>query len=174
MKRPKKRQSPTKKPSVRPVKIELVMEDSRWRRVSGLEPQLRRAIRSTLKAAAAARPVHSLTVLLAGDKQLRALNHDFRGKDKPTNVLSFAPPAGDDGYLGDIAIAYDVSAREARAEAKSLRDHVTHLAVHGTLHLLGHDHAKTRQAEKMEALETDILDGLGIADPYAPRRKKAA
>jgi probable rRNA maturation factor len=88
----------------------------------------------------------------------------FRGKDKPTNVLSF--PAAEPGYLGDVAIAYGVMAGQARAEGKKPADHATHLAVHGTLHLLGYDHVRDKDARIMEALEVEILARLGIADPY--------
>ena len=95
------------------------------------------------------------------------LNRDFRGKDKPTNVLSFPAPANPEGHLGDIAIAYGVTAREAETAGKSLADHATHLAVHGVLHLLGYDHETDAEAEVMEPLEDAILAELGIADPYA-------
>jgi probable rRNA maturation factor len=172
MTRPKKRARTAPKKSSLP-KIEVLVEDEKWRRVRGLEPLLRRAVRQALKASGK-NGVRALTLLLADDERLRALNHDFRGKNKPTNVLSFEPSSARDGYLGDIAIANGVATREAEAAEKSLSDHAAHLAVHGTLHLLGYDHEESRQAEKMEALETDILRGLGIADPYAPHRGKAA
>ena len=93
---------------------------------------------------------------------MRALNRDFRGKDKPTNVLSF--PGGGD-YRGDIAIAYGVTRREAKAAGKSFADHATHLVVHGVLHLAGHDHERPKDAKVMEPLEVKILARLGIADP---------
>ncbi|MBI3676390.1 MAG: rRNA maturation RNase YbeY [Proteobacteria bacterium] len=172
--RPRSRTAPKiKLAKIKPVKIDLVIDDSGWRRLRGLEPSLRRAVRYALKAAAA-KDVRALTLLLAGDEHLRALNYDFRGKNKATNVLSFAHSSDNDSYLGDIAIAYGVASREALAEGKPLVDHVIHLAVHGALHLLGYDHEARRDAEKMEALETKILRDLGIADPYAPCRKKAA
>ena len=100
----------------------------------------------------------------SGDKQLHALNLSFRGKDEPTNVLSF--PSKADLYLGDIAIAYGVTAEEAKAAHKAFADHATHLAIHGILHLLGFDHATARQAKIMEPMEVRILGALGIADPY--------
>jgi len=101
---------------------------------------------------------------LADDRKLQALNRDFRGKDKPTNVLSFP---GLEGHGGDIAIAYGVTAKEAKAAAKNFADHASHLVVHGVLHLAGYDHERPKDARVMEPLEARILKRLGIADPYA-------
>jgi probable rRNA maturation factor len=115
----------------------------------------------------------SLTILLTSDERLHALNKAFRGKDKATNVLSFPSGGGDDGYLGDIAIAFDVARKEARQSRKPFANHVTHLAVHGVLHLLGYDHETAREAKIMEPLEVSVLKALGIADPYR-RRKNVA
>jgi probable rRNA maturation factor len=112
-----------------------------------------------------------LSILLTDDARMRVLNRDYRGKDKATNVLSF--PAGDDEaadrprLLGDIALALETVEREASEQSKTPADHVSHLTVHGVLHLLGHDHETEPQATDMEALEARILDGLGIANPYA-------
>jgi probable rRNA maturation factor len=97
---------------------------------------------------------------------MHALNSQFRGKDAPTNVLSF-PAAETDGYLGDVAIALGVTSHEAAASGISLEDHTLHLVVHGVLHLLGYDHVRSREARVMERLELTILDGLGIPSPYA-------
>jgi probable rRNA maturation factor len=108
--------------------------------------------------------VRPFTILLTTDRKLRTLNANFRGKDKPTNVLSF--PSDDPDYLGDIAIAYGVAAREAKAEGKSFAHHAAHLAVHGVLHLLGFDHERPRDARLMEPLEIEILAGLKIPNPY--------
>ncbi len=102
-----------------------------------------------------------ITLLLAGDARLKSLNHEFRGKAKPTNVLSFPQGGG-----GDIAIAHGVVAREAKEQGKTFADHATHLVVHGVLHLAGHDHIKPKDAKVMESLEVKILKRLGIADPY--------
>ena len=109
----------------------------------------------------------SLTVALADDKRVRALNARDRKKDKPTNVLSY--PSGERGFLGDVVLARQTVWREAREQKKSPADHVTHLVVHGTLHLLGHDHETDAEAERMEALERRILARLGVADPYEAR-----
>ena len=150
------------------VGITLLVEDPAWRKSRGLVARLRRAAEAAL---AAARLKGNFTVLLSSDKKLKALNHEFRGKNKPTNVLSF-PAQGDDGYRGDIAIAYGVAAKEAKASGKSLADHACHLVVHGMLHLAGYDHERAADAKIMEPLEVKILGRLGIADPYgAPARK---
>ena len=109
-----------------------------------------------------------IAILLADDARLAALNAAFRGKDAPTNVLSFPAATGAEA-LGDIALAYGVCAREAAEQAKSLGHHLQHLTAHGVLHLLGYDHESEAEAEAMEAKERAILAGLGVADPYAPR-----
>jgi probable rRNA maturation factor len=118
--------------------------------------------------------------VLSDDSTIRALNRDWRGKNAPTNVLSFpAPelPAGQrrDGkgknsspYIGDIVIAYQTVAREADAEGKPFGHHLAHLAIHGFLHLHGYDHENDRDAQTMERLERKILARLAIPDPYAP------
>lgn len=111
----------------------------------------------------------SLTVLLADDDRLRELNLRFRGKDKPTNVLSFPASQNGGDYLGDVALALGVAAREAGDAGKHLVDHVVHLTVHGVLHLLGYDHQKAGEARTMERLEIAILHELGVANPYKPR-----
>ena len=110
-----------------------------------------------------------LSVVLADDSLVQTLNRDYRGKDKPTNVLSFPGPS--DGrvfgpLVGDLVFAQETIAREAEIEATPFEDHLTHLVVHGFLHLLGYDHEAEREAVLMEGLETSILAGLGIADPY--------
>jgi len=145
--------------------ITLMVEDKGWRAHRGLQARLTKA------AEAARRSVRlkgDFSILLAGDKRLAALNLNFRGKDKPTNVLSF--PAGG-AYAGDIAIAYGVTKKEAKAAGKSLADHASHLVVHGVLHLAGYDHERPRDAKLMEPLEVKILKRLGIADPYAEADK---
>jgi probable rRNA maturation factor len=118
-----------------------------------------------------------LAVMLTDDSGIRTLNNNWRGIDKPTNVLSFPalPPTGGGGpddaprMLGDIAIAYQTTRAEADDEQKPFDHHLSHLAVHGFLHLIGYDHEKDDDAEAMEALETEILAQLGIPDPYADR-----
>lgn len=109
----------------------------------------------------------SLTVLLADDASVRELNARFRGKDRPTNVLSFPAPANPENHLGDIALAHGVCAQEAREQGKPLAHHLQHLVAHGVLHLLGYDHEIETEAEHMEGLERSVLASLGVPDPYA-------
>jgi len=150
-------------------RVIVLVEEPQWRTLGrGFPAELRRVAQGVFKAAGA--NPGNLTILLADDARLEALNAQFRGKQRPTNVLSF--PAGDDDYLGDVAVAYGVTQREAQDAGKSIHDHALHLAVHGVLHLLGYDHESAREARIMEPLESAILAKLGIADPYAPRAAK--
>ena len=136
------------------------------------QPEADSTVRAAI-AAAAARVAGDgeVSVLLADDAAVRALNRDWRKIDRPTNVLSFpsdAPKiAGAPALLGDIAIAYETLAREAAAEKKPFLHHLAHLAAHGYLHLLGYDHQTDSEAEAMEALEREILAAMRIPDPYA-------
>ena len=125
-----------------------------------------------------AAPLVEIAIRLTDDAEVQALNRDFRGKDKPTNVLSFPQVQddlleglanSDDGeiLLGDIVLARETCAREAEEKGISLADHATHLIVHGTLHLVGYDHMDDASATAMEALEVKALASLGIANPYA-------
>ncbi|MFT4047272.1 MAG: rRNA maturation RNase YbeY [Solimonas sp.] len=115
--------------------------------------------------ARAALPKHfgELTIRIVDEPESQALNRDYRGKDKPTNVLSFG---GDEGVLGDLVICAPVVAREAVEQNKTLREHWAHMVVHGCLHLQGHDHELEVDAQKMEAREIRILKSLGFPDPY--------
>ena len=117
----------------------------------------------------------SLDIRIVDEDESRALNDRFRGKDRPTNVLSFpsglsAHMAGEIGYLplGDLAICAPLVTTEADEQGRPLADHWAHLTVHGILHLLGHDHEVEEEAEAMEELERKILAGFGISDPYLP------
>ena len=141
--------------------ITLLVEDPKWRSHRGLLARLTKAAEAARRSA---RLKGNFTILLADDRKLQALNREFRGKDKPTNVLSFP---GLEGHGGDIAIAYGVTAKEAKAAAKNFADHASHLVVHGVLHLAGYDHERSKDARVMEPLEARILKRLGIADPYA-------
>ena len=107
-----------------------------------------------------------IVVLLTDDAAVRELNGRFRDKDRPTNVLSFPAPENAFPHLGDIVLAYGVCATEAEAQGKTLANHLSHLVVHGVLHLLGRDHEDDAEAEEMEAEERDILAQIGVADPY--------
>jgi probable rRNA maturation factor len=143
------------------ARVDVVRLDAAWAKaLPGVERLARKAARAALGAKA-----RSLTVALSDDKRVQALNKRDRRKDKPTNVLSY--PSGEKSFLGDIVLARQTVWREAREQKKTPADHLAHLVVHGTLHLLGWDHETSdADAERMEALERRILKKLGIADPY--------
>src|SRR5262245_56002211 len=148
--------------------VDILVESSRWRAVPSARKTVRRAIAA---AASRARGRAALSVVLTDDAAVRTLNRRWRGKNRPTNVLSFpsgesAPPRGAPRHLGDIVIAYETTAREAVGESKPFAHHLAHLTVHGFLHLLGYDHDQNDDAEKMERLERTILKRIGIPDPY--------
>lgn len=140
--------------------IEVEVEDPAWNAVPEVEALVRRA-------ALAAKPDGGVVVLLADDDAVAELNQQFRHKAGPTNVLSFPAPENPENLLGDIALAYGVCAREAAEQGKTLADHLSHLTVHGVLHLAGYDHQTDDEAEAMEELERRVLAALGISDPYA-------
>jgi probable rRNA maturation factor len=150
--------------------IEIAVEAEGWAALGDTEALAREAVEAALVVVGHAGEDLSLSLLLADDASVRRLNRTFRGKDKPTNVLSFpasAPPGAPGSRpLGDIALAFETVAGEAESEDKTLADHARHLIVHGTLHLLGYDHETDAEAERMEALEVKALARLGIADPY--------
>ena len=127
----------------------------------------RRWVAAVLRGAKHRKPAE-LAIRIVDTDEARALNNAYRGKDYATNVLSFPaelPPELKLPLLGDLAICAPVVLREAREQGKPPKDHWAHLTVHGVLHLLGYDHIEENEAEAMEALETRILSGLGIADP---------
>lgn len=163
--------------------VDCVIEDDRWQEF-GLEPLAIRAVTATLNALDLPLDEYTLCVMGCDDSRIATLNAEFRGKPKPTNVLSWpaedlAPEdEGDEPYLpgegnpedpdslGDIALAYETCAREAAEAEKPMADHVTHLVIHGLLHCLGYDHVRDGDAERMEGLEVQILASLGLPDPY--------
>jgi probable rRNA maturation factor len=161
-------------PRRRAPSIDVVIESARWQNVPRAARVVRRAIAAAVPAGARNA---ELSVILTSDRAIRTLNRRWRGHDKPTNVLSFPAPArtlgkiprGAPRHLGDIVLAYETVAREARAEGKPLDHHIAHLALHGFLHLLGYDHESHGQAEAMERRERRILARLGVPDPYAER-----
>ncbi|WP_170332931.1 rRNA maturation RNase YbeY [Ruegeria arenilitoris] len=162
------------------MNLEITIEDTRWQR---LEPLATRAIQAVLDHCDLDADLCEISLLACDDTRIADLNAEFREKPTPTNVLSW--PAEDlaadqpgqsplqpeqdftgEIALGDIAISYDTCAREADEAGKPMDDHVTHLIIHGTLHLLGYDHIRDEDADLMEAVEVDILGKLGLDDPY--------
>jgi len=165
------------------VPVETLIEEPRWGE-SGLEALAERACATTLAHLELEPDAFEISLLACDDARIAALNASFRDKPQPTNVLSWPAedlsaiaeggtparpeqaPEGMETELGDIAIAYETCVREATEQGKRLDDHLTHLLVHSCLHLLGYDHICPKDAERMEALEVEILAKLGIADPY--------
>ena len=163
--------------------VETVIEDARWE-AFGLAALAERAGRAALSGVGLPPDGFSISLMGCDDARIAALNADFRGKPQPTNVLSWPsqergaefagdnplPPqpgnAHDPESLGDIALSFDTCTREAEAQGKPMADHVTHLVVHGVLHLLGYDHVEEEDAAVMEDIEVRILASLGVSDPY--------
>jgi probable rRNA maturation factor len=163
--------------------VDTVIEDDRWD-AFGLAPLALRAVSATLKDRGLGAEGYALCLMACDDARIAELNASFRGKAQPTNVLSWPseergaeidgeepePPAPGDSddpeELGDIAIAWETCLREAAEQEKTMEAHVTHLIVHATLHLLGYDHLRERDATLMEDAERRILATLGISDPY--------
>jgi probable rRNA maturation factor len=163
--------------------VETIIEDVRWE-AFGLAPLAERAGQAALAELGLSVDGFAISVMGCDDARIAVLNADFRGKPQPTNVLSWPseergaefvgeaperPESGsvDDPHaLGDIAIAYETCAQEAEEQGKPVVDHVTHLIVHGVLHLLGYDHVEEEDAALMEGLEVRILASLGVSDPY--------
>ncbi|MDY0882182.1 rRNA maturation RNase YbeY [Dongia soli] len=170
-----KRNSPSRAAALR---IAVVIENDDWHtEVPAIPGLLRKAARRAMTQARAdgwrgSSKAHELCIVLSDDRHVRQLNRDYRGKDKPTNVLSFAaldagkPDADMPWHLGDVILALGVVRKEATKQRKALNDHLTHLVIHGVLHLLGYDHEEDAEAERMEALEIAALQRLGIGNPY--------
>jgi len=157
--------------------IDLLIEDDRWGEL-GLEALARRATGAALARLSLLPDACEIAILACDDARIATLNAEFRDKPAPTNVLSWpaqdlsppeAPQADPDGSvpLGDIALSFDTCEREAADQGKSMAEHVVHLIVHGTLHLLGYDHVGDRDGAEMEGLEIEILCNLGLSDPYS-------
>ena len=151
--------------------IEVLVESPLWNK----EPAAEKTIHAAIAEAAAAlgKPAGEIAVLLTDDETIRALNRDWRGIDQATNVLSFpsaAPnPQAGPPMLGDIVIAYQTLARESTDEGRAFLHHLSHLTVHGFLHLMGYDHQNDSEADAMERLESTILARLDVPDPYRAR-----
>jgi probable rRNA maturation factor len=164
--------------SASPATEILVVADC-WRAEADAEAIIHRAIQTAAEMVDTDTGDAELAIMLTDDAGIRTLNANWRGIDKPTNVLSFpalqptgTPSAGDaPRMLGDIAIAYETTRREADDEQKPFEHHLTHLTIHGFLHLIGYDHETDEEAGEMEDLERKILAQLGIPDPYAPQER---
>jgi probable rRNA maturation factor len=159
---------PERRSQLKPtVTVDLIHDDGNWPELAHLTQLIDRAVAEVAARPALVTGVSDATVVLSSDAAVSALNGQFRGKDKPTNVLSFpAGPGAPAGTLGDIVLAFETVEREAGEEGIAFSDHVQHLVVHGLLHLLGFDHEAADDAERMEQLEIAILADLGIANPY--------
>lgn len=145
-------------------RVEFVVEAELWSGHDGLMKACLKAIEAGLEQIDAPR-AGAAVILFSDDATVHELNRRFRDKDRPTNVLSFPAPERE-GYPGDVILAYETCAKEAQAAGISLIDHAAHLALHGVLHLNGFDHQEENEAVEMEALETAVLTGLGMQDPY--------
>jgi probable rRNA maturation factor len=158
---------------------EVIVAADCWQDQPDAEAVIHRAINAAAEIVDTDAGDAEIAVMLTDDDGIRTLNKNWRGLDKPTNVLSFpalqptGPVSEDDPprMLGDIAIAYQTMRREADEAQKPFDHHLSHLTVHGFLHLIGYDHENDGEAEEMEALETEILAQLGIPDPYAERER---
>jgi probable rRNA maturation factor len=148
------------------LKIDVLVDSDLWQEPAEARSTVRRAV--TQAAATVSTTGTELAIVLTDDSAIRQLNRLWRGIDAATNVLSFPSkqPADEPPHLGDIVLAYQIIAREARAEGKPFAHHLAHLAVHGFLHLVGYDHDKDADAEAMEQTERKILGRLNIPDPY--------
>lgn len=142
--------------------VTVLIRDRRFKRFRAT------VLKAALVTLAAQKQKGALTIVLTDDAEVKALNHQYRGKNKPTNVLSFENGANEGGIYqhGDVILSYDTLKAEAAAQKKKLSAHLTHLVMHGILHLLGHDHKVEADAECMEAIEIKLLTRMGIANPY--------
>jgi probable rRNA maturation factor len=147
-------------------KVDVLVESALWKEPRAVKSLVRRAIKEA--AAAVSTSEAELAIVLTNDSAIRLLNRDWRGTDAATNVLSFPAQGGggEPSHIGDIVLAYETLAREARDEGKPFAHHVAHLTVHGFLHLKGYDHQRSKDADEMEKLERKILRRLAIPDPY--------
>lgn len=162
---------------------DIIVEDDRWQQ-AGLQDLAETAALAALDHVGLSPTIFVVSVLACYDARIAELNADFRDKSSATNVLSWpaqtlaadidgavphAPkpdPFEEETELGDIAIAYETCQREATEAGKPLQNHITHLVIHGVLHLLGYDHIRDKDATLMEGIETEILGKLGVPDPY--------
>jgi len=157
------------------VVIETRIDCASWSALVGLDSLITDSLQAALDESGDELTEGAVVSLLfCDDANIRELNRQFRGQDKPTNVLSFPGPEPLETahFLGDIAITYETVAREAQEQGKSLEQHCRHMIVHGFLHLMGYDHEVDEEAEAMEAMEIRILQRMGIDDPYREDHRK--
>lgn len=150
--------------------IDIIISAEAWEGVDGLETLTRACVDASLaESGAALVDGCEVSIAFCDDAEIQTLNAQWRGKDKPTNVLSFPTPGPLPArpLLGDIVIAYETVAREAGEQEKTLHEHTAHMVIHGFLHLIGYDHETAAEAEAMEGLERRIASRLGLPDPYA-------
>lgn len=162
------------------AQIDVAIQDPAWEDIAGIEGLVTTTVRTALAMARIPSAVQGkkleISFMLANDDLIHILNREYRGKDNPTNILTFAALddeqqsfAPDVISLGDVILSVQTIDREAKEQGKFLRDHVTHLVVHGTLHLLGYDHKEEDQATDMETLEIRVLEKLGVQNPYTQK-----
>ncbi|MNX83102.1 Endoribonuclease YbeY [compost metagenome] len=154
--------------------IEIEVEDVAWTAALASVGADAEAVVMRAATAALGTVDGDLVVLLTDDAGVQDLNTRFRDKDRPTNVLSFPAAESAFPHLGDVVLGFAYCAAEAEAQGKTLSDHLSHLVVHGVLHLLGRDHEDDAEAEEMEAEEREILAALGVADPYKSEHEATA
>lgn len=155
--------------------IETRIDCASWSRLAGLDSLIAGSLQASLdESGNGLREGAVVSLLFCDDARIRDLNRQFRGQDKPTNVLSFPGPEPLETarFLGDIAIAFETVAREAQEQGKSLEQHCRHMIVHGFMHLLGYDHEVDEEAEAMEAMEIRVLQRMGVDDPYRGAHRK--
>lgn len=161
------------------LQIDVAIQDPAWNEIAGIESLVLSTVRTAMQMAVKPKDIQGkkleISFLLANDDLTHVLNREYRQKDNPTNILTFAAldseePLGPDIIsLGDVILSYQTIDREAKNNGVFLRDHVTHLVVHGTLHLLGYDHINDDDATNMETTEIRILEKLGVQNPYTQK-----
>jgi len=145
------------------ITFDLNIEDDAWREIIDIDALVSGALSA---AEGVANKPGEVSVLLTSNAKMLELNAQFRGKDMPTDVLSFPSDPMDAPFLGDIAAGYQICATDAAAGGKTISHHLSHLVIHGYLHLLGFDHETDTEADEMQEMERRALASLGIADPY--------
>lgn len=162
------------------AQIDIAIQDPAWEDVTGIQGLVTTTVRTALSMARIPSQITGkkleISFMLANDELTHVLNREYREKDKPTNILTFAAlddehaPLGPNTIsLGDVILSFQTIDREAKEQGRFLRDHITHLVVHGTLHLLGYDHENDDDATNMETLEIRILEKLGVQNPYTQK-----